>query len=217
MTGGAQRAAIEARWSALMRELGRDPEDEPARHYGETFMNAWLEPHRRYHGPAHLLAMLDRLEDWEDRADDPAALKLAAFAHDAVYQRRPGADERESALMAEVSGVALGLAAPRIDRIRRWIEATAGHAPQPDNDGALFLDADLEILAAEPAVYDAYAAAIREEYASVPDTLFRAGRKKALQDFLDRPAIYGHPRTPPEWEAMARANLAREIARLDGA
>ena len=210
----ADREALKERWDALMRALLRDPDGEAERRYGEEFIEAWREPHRRYHGPAHLIAMLDRLERWADRADDPALLRLAAFAHDAVYRCEPGKDERESALMAEVCGVGLGLSGARIDRMRRWIEATAGHAPQPDNDGKLFLDADLEILASEPDAYMAYAKAIREEYAAVPEALFRAGRAAAMGRFLERPTIYQHPRTPSSWERRARENLAREIAAL---
>jgi len=35
--------------------------------------------------------------------------------------------------------------------------------------GAILISIDLSILAAEPSRYDAYAAAIRNEYAHVPD------------------------------------------------
>lgn len=202
------------RWSRLVRALGADPAAEPARRHGAALIAAYGEAHRAYHDAAHLNALLDRLQVWEDRAADLPALQLTAFLHDAVYDGRPGDDEAASARWAEICGAELGLSTPRTDKIVRWILATAGHGPQPDSDGAVFLDADLEILGAEEPAYDAYAAAIRREYAHVPHEAFREGRRNALSGFLGRPRIYQHARTPTFWESRARDNIARELERL---
>lgn len=193
-----------------------DPRSEAAEDWGAVFTAAYTAPARHYHGAAHICALFDRLEAWAAQARDLPLLQLTAFTHDLVYDGAPGADERASAAQAEICGVALGLSIARIDRMIRWIEATAGHAPLPhDPDGQLFLDADLEILSAAEPDYDAYAAAIRREYAHVDEAVFRAGRAGAMRLFLERPTIYGHPATPPWWEARARANIAREIEMLD--
>ena len=82
-----------------------------------------------------------------------------------------------------------------------------------DLAGQTLLDADLAILAADELLYDAYAEAIRREYAWVPEGDYRAGRVRVLERFLARPRIFF---TPPMAEAETRAcdNLAREIGRL---
>src|SRR6266446_4861492 len=48
----------------------------------------------------------------------------------------------------------------------------------------------------------------------VPDALGRDGRRKVLQSFLDRPAIYASPRFRASHETAARANLTRSLERL---
>ena len=92
----------------------------------------------------------------------------------------------------------------------------AGPAPA-DADLARFLDLDLSILAAEPAVYARYAEAIRAEYASIPDAIYRPGRAKVLQKFLDRPRLFHCGDLQARWDEAARQNLADEIARLTAA
>ncbi len=54
----------------------------------------------------------------------------------------------------------------------------------------------------------AYAQAIRQEYAAVPDELYRPGRRRVLEGFLARPQIYLTERLRALWEAPARANLS---------
>lgn len=208
-------ARLTSDWDACVAGLGADAASPLVRAWGQRFIEAYAEPHRRYHDQRHLLAVLARLESWRDRADDYPALLLTAFAHDAVYRARPGADERESAELALQCCAEFGVDQKRADTIAGWIGATAGQAPQTGNDGALFLDADLEILAAPAERYDAYAKGVREEFIAVPEPLFRAGRSQVLKSFLSREAIYRHPLTPPDWERRARENLAREIAALD--
>ena len=83
--------------------------------------------------------------------------------------------------------------------------ATAGHEPPGgiDPDAAsVVLDADLAILAAEPAAYSAYVAGVRAEYSHIDDAGWRAGRAAVLAELLRRSEIY---RSPPMREREARA------------
>jgi 8-oxo-dGTP pyrophosphatase MutT (NUDIX family) len=77
----------------------------------------------------------------------------------------------------------------------------------------VLFDADLAVLAADTAEYDRYAAAVREEYAHVPDDQFVAGRSAVLRRLLKR-RIFSTTVMRPR-EAAARANLLRELRRLD--
>ena len=79
-----------------------------------------------------------------------------------------------------------------------------------------FHDSDLWILSAPPGRYDEYTAQVREEYAAVPDDVFRAARASILRPFLDRETIYATEFARESWEDAARVNLAAELGLLIG-
>ncbi|MFC4585208.1 HD domain-containing protein [Sphaerisporangium corydalis] len=192
------------RWAAL---AGRSP---AAGAVGAELVARWAEPHRRYHTPDHLRAVLDAIEPLAGLAADPVAVRLAAWFHDAVYDGRPGWDEERSAQLAQSRLPRLGVE-PR--EVARLVRLTAGHDPAPgDRDGEVLCDADLAVLAAPG--YDAYARAVREEYRHVPDAAFRAGRARVLEGLLAMPALYRTPGARDLWERAARANVRAELAAL---
>jgi len=183
----------------------------------------WGEPHRRYHTVAHLVAVLDALELLFEGpgaapvdADDRVAVQLAAWFHDAVYEGRPGDDEAASAALAERVLAGLDQPAARIVEVVRLVRMTATHSPAPgDRPAELLADADLSVLAAPDQEYRAYADAVRQEYAHMPEPLFRAGRAEVLRRLTLGDQIYRTPRGRLLWEVAARANVAGEIARLE--
>lgn len=184
---------------------------------GGQLLTAWREPHRHYHGVPHLRAVLDVVDAYAGSARRPALVRLAAWCHDAVYDPRAGGDanEQASAALAGELLAGAGLPVAAVAEVRRLVLLTAGHAVPPDDpDGALLCDADLAILAASPPAYDRYAAAVRREYAHVPDPAFRAGRAKVLECLLTLPTLYRLPEPHARWESPARANLTRELATL---
>ncbi|HEY9219349.1 MAG TPA: phosphohydrolase [Phenylobacterium sp.] len=148
-------------------------------------------------------------------ADDRELLTWAIWWHDAVYDPQASDNEAQSAVMAEQDLAAMGVPPDRRDEVARLIHLTAGHQVDPvDRLGALLVSIDLAILGAEPSAYDAYAAAVREEYAHVTEPLWRDGRARVLQRFLDAPVIFAEPGFRGRFEAQARRNLARELAGL---
>ncbi len=95
------------------------------------------------------------------------------------------------------------------------MRVTEHHRPADDDpDGCALSDADLAILAAPPERYAEYVAAVRREYAHVPDDAFRAGRTAILTGLLDRAHLFHTPYAREHWEAIARANVTREVAGL---
>ena len=85
---------------------------------------------------------------------------------------------------------------------------TETHRPADDDaDGCALSDADLAILAAPPERYAEYVAAVRREYAHVPDAAFRAGRAAILRDLLAKPHLFHTAYAREHWEATARANV----------
>ena len=90
----------------------------------------------------------------------------------------------------------------------------AGRHRRVDGEGEVLSDADLAILAASEARYEEYAAAVRVEYSHVLDDDFRAGRAAVLRDLAAKPHLFHTAYARAHWEQPARANLARELARL---
>jgi predicted metal-dependent HD superfamily phosphohydrolase len=205
------------RWRAAARGAGATAGDAELDAAARDLLGRWAEPWRRYHDETHLTAVLDVVDRYASLAPNPDRVRLAAWLHDAVYDPRAaaGANERDSARLATGMLAALGVPSTVVTDVAMLVALTDGHAAaEGDQDGALLCDADLAILAADPDRYAAYAAAVREEYAHVPDDAFRAGRARVLRALLDLPSIYRVPPLRHAWEARARANLAGELASL---
>ncbi len=193
---------------------------------GSDLLRRWDEPHRRYHTAQHLVEMFGALGELEEAdeitARDGALARLAAWFHDAVYlvanglSGDAGSGETASTALARAALGRLGLASADVATIARLVADTTAH--QVSETGGLraaFQDADLWVLAAEPARFDAYCAQVREEYAAWPDAAYRAGRRAVLEPFLTRPHVYATAHARARWEPQACANLPRELARLE--
>jgi predicted metal-dependent HD superfamily phosphohydrolase len=204
-----------ARWRALFDGLGVNPGAA-----GPTLadlVRAYSEPGRHYHTLDHIAALLHLLDRHGEGLVDRNAVELAIFFHDAVYVPTRSDNEAESAALARERLTALALPAALVARVADLVLATR-HGTEPpaqlDADLALLLDLDLSVLAADRAIYAAYARAIRSEYAVHPDEVYRPGRRRVLGQFLARPRIYETSRLHALWDAAARANLTWELAEL---
>lgn len=204
--------SLHDRWLVL---AGITPESI---HLGDDLVARWAEPHRRYHTLEHLTRVLDGIDEFGEYADDVAAVRFAAWFHDAVYDGgEASADNEElSAQLAETSLPTLGVAEARVAEVARLVRLTKGHAvADGDRNGAVLCDADLAVLGGSATAYRNYAEAIRQEYAEVPDELFRPGRAAVLRGLLELPQLYRTPVAVKRYEAKARANLTAEIAELE--
>ncbi len=221
------------RWNALLisaREGTTGPDPAP---YGEDLLGRWAEPHRRYHGTAHLRAVLDRIDELAahlppegaagpgtgtraDAGPDLAAVRLAAWFHDAVYRPDRSENEERSARLAERALPEAGVPAARTAEVARLVRLTVTHDPAArDLDGELLCDADLAVLAGTPEQYAHYAAEIRQEYAFVPDAAFREGRSTVLRQLLGLPHLFRTGYARDRWEPAARRNLTTELGLLE--
>ena len=195
-------AELTSRWNALMPN---HPE------LGASLLQRYAEPHRRYHDRAHLLQVL-RMVDRLAGDEDLYLVRLAAWFHDAVYDlpERELTNEEASARLSVRELVRAGFEQEDLTQVARLVRLTATHAPGArDPEGELLCDADLTILAAPPERYDAYVAAVREEYAAVAEDDFLAGRLAVLEPLADG-EIYRSGKAQ-SLKAAARANLKREL------
>lgn len=180
------------------------------------------EPHRVYHGQAHIDALLEAFRARRGTVRDPDAVELAIWFHDAVY--RPGAPDNERRSAALLRALLDGaVPAPALAAAETMILATERHAV-PDGlpaalaaDVAVFLDMDMAILGAAPAAYDGYAAGVAREFVPfVGAAAYRRGRAAFLRGTLEsgRP-LFVTDRARAELEGPARSNMRRELAALD--
>ncbi len=204
----------QAAWVRTIEAAGGDSERAQA-----TFtdlVTAYSQPARAYHNLTHLSEVLGTIDLLAAQANDLAAVRLAAWFHDAVYDPRAADNEERSAAWAEQALIKLGVPALRVEAVRRLILLTKSHSVAiGDADGCVLLDADLAILGAEEARYRIYAGSIRREYAWVPEEAYRAGRAKVLRGFLAREQIYNTPVMRERLEQQARRNLANELRALE--
>ena len=179
----------------------------------DDLIAAYAAPNRHYHNLAHIEDCLDQLAGIDGlSAAEREILTEAIWWHDVVYDPTRPDNEELSAQLAEQH-----VAAHLRDEVGRLIRLTKTHQVEPtDRLGAILISIDLSILAAEPPRYDAYAAAIRREYAHVPDDAYRTGRADVLRRFAARPVIFPDAAFAKAYERKARDNLAREIASLKG-
>jgi predicted metal-dependent HD superfamily phosphohydrolase len=208
------------RWRAAARGAGATADDADLDAAGSYLLGRWSEPRRHYHDVGHLSAVLEVIDRLEGLAPHPDRVRLAAWLHDAVYDPRAlgDANERDSAEFAAGLLATLGAPDDVAAEVARLVRLTAGHATTDrDADGELLCDADLAVLASDEDRYAAYTAAVRREYAHVPDEAFRAGRRQVLQALLELPSIYRLAPLRAAWESRARVNLATELTALTSA
>ncbi len=169
---------------------------------------------RGYHDTRHLTEVLTRLDEIGE--GDNVEVVLAAWFHDAVYDGRPGAEERSAVLAeAELAGCVVDGRAVDVAEVARLVRLTAHHEPTPgDRNGEALCDADLAILAAPGERYREYVDGVRREYAAHSDDDFRAGRLAVLDDLASRETLFRTAYAREHWEPRARENLAAEIADL---
>ena len=177
----------------------------------EELATAYTAPSRHYHNLAHIEDCLGALARVENLSPlEREILSAAIWWHDVVYDATRADNEELSAQLAE-QHVRQDLR----QEVGRLIRLTKTHDVQPDDRlGAILISIDLSILGAEPARYDAYAAAIRQEFIHVPEDDYRAGRARVLSQFAARPVIFPDAAFAARYDRQARENLARELASL---
>jgi predicted metal-dependent HD superfamily phosphohydrolase len=177
----------------------------------EQLAAAYTAAGRHYHNLTHIEDCLGALAHVENLSTlDREILSAAIWWHDVVYDATRSDNEELSARLAEQH-----VREDIRQEVGRLICLTKTHDVQPDDRlGAILISIDLSILGAEPARYDAYAAAIRQEFIHVPEADYRAGRAKVLSQFAARPVIFPDTAFAARYDRQARENLARELASL---
>jgi predicted metal-dependent HD superfamily phosphohydrolase len=169
----------------------------------DRLVKAYGEPQRAYHSLQHLGECLCVLDEAKAHIQQPDLIEMALWFHDAVYDPKSGENEALSAAMALE---ALGHS-DAAHEVARLIMLTKSHQPGEGQDDAWIIDIDLAIFAQSPERVMEYERQIREEYAWVPDEIYREKRAEILAGFLKREPIYQTTWARERFEARAKEGL----------
>jgi len=197
-------------------------------HQGLKFINNpqligsfWAEIHkkytergRHYHNLQHLEQMFSELDAVEDHIADFSTVTFSVFYHDVIYDAASKANEEKSAERAVMRLKTLNISQDIINKVSEQIIATKAHLRSADHDINYLLDADLSVLGKDRETYLDYTRKIRKEYSVYPDFLYKPGRKKVLQHFLEQESIFKTDEFREKYEGAARENISREIGSL---
>ena len=200
------------RWTALWSRLG-------ARGDGLAIFTrlagAYAEPARAYHTARHIQECLEQLDRSRQMAGRPDEVEAALWFHDAVYLPGQADNELRSADLARTALAQAGVPPIVANRVGSLVLATRHLAAAQEPDAALVCDIDLSVLGRPPDLFHRFEQQIRREYAAVPERMYRSARSRILRELLERPAIYQTVHFREQYEAQARANLARLLEELD--
>lgn len=184
--------------------------------YWSVILKKYTSKNRHYHNLHHIHAMLQFSKEIGSEIEDIDMFLFAIWYHDIIYKATKTDNEAESAKVAEKHLKSLQIDQNRIENCKKLILSTKKHEIliSKNSDNAYLLDLDLSILGSDWNVYAVYIQNIRKEYAIYPDFMYKKGRKKVLQHFLDKPQIYFTSYYQECWEKNARQNIAKELEQL---
>lgn len=173
----------------------------------------YSQKHRHYHNLSHISNLLELADSCKQDIVNYNAFQLAIWYHDIIYSATKTDNEAQSALYAETQLNTLNIDTETINTIKILINSTKKHEIilTETNDNAYLLDMDLSVLGSSWENYHKYLKNIRKEYAIFPNFMYRKGRKKVLQQFLERDTLYFTAHFQTKFEAKARENLKKEI------
>lgn len=169
---------------------------------------------RKYHNLNHLSELFTFFDIYTNQLRNPIEVAFAIFYHDIIYNIWSKNNELKSAELAKARLSNEAIESSSIDRIYNLIMVTKDHQPKENSDESWIVDFDLGILGQNWETYNKYRLQIREEYASVPEFMYKKGRKKVLNYFLNQPKIYQTKAFEDLFELNARENLKKELKLL---
>jgi predicted metal-dependent HD superfamily phosphohydrolase len=204
---------LHTRWVSLTSRYA--PDTSLIESLFNSIVEHYSEKDRAYHNLSHIQSLLSLSEALSDKIQNQDALYFAIWFHDVIYDTKRSDNEEKSAEFAVEALASLGIPEQTIALAREMILATKHHRGADLSwDTNAFLDLDTSILGAPEEIYKEYSRAIRKEYSWVPSFLYRKGRLKVLNDFLEREYIYSTEELRARYEPQARHNIAEEVRAL---
>ena len=207
-------AFLKSQWDNLSSFY---PSDKTAQEAAFQLLQVqYSEKNRFYHNFSHVKVLLKLFESFDNKTQDPKAIKFSIWFHDVIYDTKRNDNEAESARLASETLYKLNVNTETIELVKDLILATKDHSGRNlSYDAKLFLDMDMAILGMSEEIYKEYSQAIRQEYSWVSESMYRRGRKKILKSFVERERIYFTDEMKARYEEQARKNINNEIKSLD--
>jgi len=180
----------------------------------KALRKAYGAKYRKYHNLNHLRELFGYYERYKANLIHGDEVAFAIFYHDFIYNIWHKTNEMRSAQLACNLLSRSNLDEEAIKRIYNLIMVTQHHTPMHNADEKWMIDFDLGILGKSWDVYQAYVNNIRKEYRAVPSFIYKKGRKKVLQHFLDKQSIYQTEAFYTSFETQAKDNLLKELKLL---
>ena len=172
------------------------------------------EPHRRYHAAPHIEHCLRQFDLAADRMDEPDAVEMALWFHDAIYEIPGGENELRSAELFATRTEGRGSERFR-SKVHRLIMATTHlDAPPQTLDESFMVDIDLSSFGRPWEEFLLDSRAVRAELPHLSDAEFRPRQKKFLESLAARPRFCFTEFFRERHEERARQNIERLIAML---
>jgi predicted metal-dependent HD superfamily phosphohydrolase len=198
---------LEKIYTELFQKIGFSTTE--IRMHWKDFEKVYSKKSRHYHNLIHLEEMIVLYEIYHSKLQFPDEVLYAIFYHDYVYKVTKKDNEQKSAEYA--LSILPSNASLNKQLVFEMICATQLHQHNETEDINWLIDFDLKILSKDWKSYQIYCEQIRSEYKIYPDFLYKLGRKKALQHFLENDFIYQTPEFRTKYEQTARQNIQLEI------
>ncbi|MEG1591418.1 HD domain-containing protein [Chryseobacterium sp.] len=181
----------------------------------------WLEIENNYSGKSihyhnlqHLENMFEEIDAVRNQIEKFDNISFSIFYHDIIYDASSKLNEEKSADIAKERLESLGVNNDKIQNIYDQILATKSHQKSDKEDTNFLLDADLSILGKSDEAYLEYTKQIRKEYSIYPYFLYKPGRKKVLEHFLELESIFKTEYFRGKYEIHAKKNIEFELKSL---
>ena len=179
----------------------------------EDLLCRYCEPHRIYHRCTHLVHCFRQLDLAYTLIQDPDAVEMALWFHDAIYTPRSSDNEKESAeLFVRAAGD--HFQPSFISKVYELILVTAHKELAQESDKQFIADIDLSSFGVDWEEFLRDTKALREEQADSSDAMFYPAHAKFLNSLLGRPRIFGTVFFYGRCEQRARENITRLLVDL---
>ncbi len=207
-------ATLRPKWQQLCKQLGVDAAQTAtiyrnliAQYTGET---------RHYHDLQHIADVLAVAEALSDEIENAAAVQLAIWFHDVVYETDGNQDnELLSADYAVREMSRVGVSDDLLNTVHALILDTKHQARPETQDGCVIVDADLSTFAVDREQFDRHSADVRREFWHVDPELYCNSRIALLKSMLNRDPLYYTQTMHERYTSMAHANLQHAIEQLE--
>lgn len=201
---------LQKRFTALLSDIGFT--EELANSKWLELEKAYSKKNRHYHNLNHLTEMITEFDAHATKLKHPNEVLYSIFYHDYIYNSSKKGNELKSAEFADKILPKEANIDSKI--VFDMILATKDHQCNNVEDEKWLIDFDLKILSKDWEAYQVYLEQIRKEYSIYPDFLYKPGRKKALEHFLENDFIFQTEEFRALYESKARENIRQEITLL---